>query len=73
MLSAGMAERKINTPALAKSARVSYETARRAVLGITGISLDSTTKLLVAVGLRLVAVPLSAVAPEPTQETTHDQ
>lgn len=40
---------------LAREADMPYETARRAVHGIGKISLDNTNKLLVALGLQLIA------------------
>lgn len=44
---------------LAKEANVPYETARRAVRGVGNISLESTTRLLVALGKDIAVKPIS--------------
>jgi DNA-binding phage protein len=54
-LRSGMALKHLNTQELARKAGVAYETARRAIQGSGGMSLSSTTKLLVAIDRELIA------------------
>jgi len=52
---------------LAKAAGVAYESARRAVRGDYGITLESTNKLLGAVGQSIISTPtLSTPTPKAT-------
>lgn len=47
---------------LAKEAGVSYESARRAVNALGSIELETTNKLLVAIGKQLTVQPVEGVA-----------
>ena len=59
VLTEEMAKRGWNVSRLAKEADLPFETARRAVRAIGNASLETTTRLLVAVDHELAAVELN--------------
>lgn len=59
ILQAEMAKRDWNVTVLAQNAGLPFETTRRAVKAMGNLSLDTTTRLLVAVDRELSAVEVS--------------
>lgn len=56
VLAEEMEKRGWNVSQLAREARLPFETTRRAVRAMGNVSLETTTRLLVAVGRELTAV-----------------